>query len=252
MKEKRLIELETYIDEKETVTLTELSKVFNVSLNTIRRDINYLETNGVLKKVYGGVTSLKGNRLTPFSFRKTKNADKKEQIGKLASNYINNGDLIFIDSGTTTAQILPNLTEGIQFTLLTNNFDVVTQATMFDNIEIIILGNRYYRNTRSFIQSPSATFSTPYNITKAFMSATGISIKNGLTNSDSHEQEIKKYMVTQSSQTYLLVDDSKFDKSSLITYSSLSKIHNLITNSTPSSDYVDFFQKNKIKLIIPN
>lgn len=185
--------MEEYIDKKDVVSLKELSKKFNVSMNTIRRDINYLEKNGVVKKVYGGVTATKGSELTTFDFRNTKNSDAKNRIAKVAAEQIEDNDVIFIDSGTTTAPIIKNLNEDLKITILTNNLDVVIDASKNKNIELIILGSRYSHNTRSFLDIDQEKDSIGfYNVTKSFMAATGISIENGLTNSDFNEYNTKK------------------------------------------------------------
>lgn len=124
------MELQNYVKKKGSVTLKELSNTFNVSLNTIRRDVNQLEENGYVKKVYGGVTSLQIQQLTPFNSRETKNSEYKVKIGEIAASYITDGDLIFIDSGTTTSQIFSHLNPNIQLTVLTNNLDVILQSTL--------------------------------------------------------------------------------------------------------------------------
>ena len=237
--------------EKETVSLQELSNTFGVSLNTIRRDINYLEESGVLKKVYGGVTSMHGKQLTSFDFRNTKNSDFKEIIGKLASSYIEDGDFIFIDSGTTTANILPHVNKNIHFTILTNNFDVIFQATKLSNVEIIILGNRYYPKARSFITNSIAALPFDYNITKSFMAVTGVSIDNGLTNADFQELEIKKVVTEKSNNIYMLADESKFGKVSLVTYCKLEKVNKIFSNNCLPNNYEEFCKNHTIDIITP-
>lgn len=248
MKQKRILDIENYITEKETVSLIELSEVFEVSMNTIRRDINYLENNGVLKKVYGGVTSLQGKQLTPYDYRTTKNYDTKDRISELAAKEIKEGDLVYIDSGTTTSNILKHTSPDMHFTILTNNLDIIYQASQLDNIDLIILGNKYYPQTRSFIATPLTNISFNFNITKAFMGATGVSIDTGLTISDFNELEIKKVTAEKAKEVYLLVDSSKFDKSSLVTYCQFQNIDKIFTNVPLSEDYHVFSEEHSIQI----
>ena len=246
MKQKRIIEIEHYIAEKETVSLIELSEVFKVSINTIRRDINYLESNGVLKKVYGGVTSLQGKQLTPFDYRTTKHQDIKERISKLAASLIETDDLIYIDSGTTAANILKYINTDIKITVLTNSLDIIYQATQLQNVDLIILGNRYNHKTRSFVTAPFNRITLDFNITKAFMGATGVSIDAGLTISDFNELDIKKMASEKTQRLYLLADHTKFDKSSLVTYTPLNNVHTILTDQPLSKAYLQFNKINNI------
>lgn len=249
MKLKRIHDIEEYINEKETVSLVELSKKFDVSINTIRRDINYLEENGAIKKVYGGVTSTDGHQLTSFDFRTTKQQKEKNLIAKEASKLIEDGDLIFIDSGTTTSQILKHVDSKLSFTVLTNNLDVMIEASSHNNIELIVLGSRYYPKTRSFLKTNTSNDVEYYNISKAFMAATGVSITNGLTNSDFHEHEIKKSVTDRASQVYILADSSKFGKATLLTYSQLNDVNKVITDKKLDQSFIDFFTKHEIELL---
>lgn len=253
MKHIRLHEIEEYVNKNDTVSLVELSEKFDVSMNTIRRDVNVLEKNGVVKKVYGGVTSTAEHELTSYAFRNTKNLEAKQRIGKTAADLIEENDLIFIDSGTTTSLILNNVDENLSFTLLTNNLDVIIQASQNTNIELIVVGSRYQHKTRSFLKTSSGIEQPEqFNISKAFMAATGISLRNGLTNSNFHEYEIKKAIASKANNLYVLADSSKFEKSTLLTYAPLTDADKIITDSHPSQDFVSFCDENDIELLISN
>jgi len=252
LKLKRIHEIEDYILKNDTVTLVELTEKFDVSMNTIRRDINYLEKSGVIKKVYGGVTSTSGKELTSFDFRLNKNQKAKEEIGKLASKLINENDLIFIDSGTTTNTILSYIDPNLNFTLLTNNLDVIISASDNPNIELVVIGHRYHHKTKSFLKmSTSSDISENYNISKAFMAVTGVSRKNGLTNSDFHEHEIKKMISDRAAELYVLADSSKFESSTLLTYAPLSRADKIITNTKLNSEIGDYCTSNNIEIVYP-
>lgn len=251
MKLKRIHEVEDYINDNGTVSLTELSEKFDVSLNTIRRDIAYLEKNGAIKKVHGGVTSTLGQGLTSYDFRTTKQQQEKEDIAKLAAELIEEGDLVFIDSGTTTSPIIKHVNPHIHFTVLTNNLDVMFEVSKHNNIELIVLGNRYYRKTRSFLTTNSTNDIEYYNISKAFMAATGVTIQNGLTNSDFHEHAIKKTVTEHTTSIYLLADSSKFGKATLLTYCKLKRVDKIVTDKKLHADIVEHCTTHDIDLLYP-
>lgn len=247
MKSQRIKRIENYIIQHKNVTLDELCTVFSVSKNTIRRDINELEEKGTIKKVYGGVIANE-NALISFENRDTFNQNKKESIGLLAAKFIKEGDIVFIDSGTTTRQILPFVNKNLAFTLLTNSLDVINYASTMENVKLIVVGNNFKHPTRSFIGIDDINIINNYNINKAFMAATGVSLANGLTNSDIMEYHIKQLISKKTQELILLVDSSKFDKATLLTYARLQDVTVLITDKNIPQEYIDFCQEHNIIL----
>src|SRR4051794_24735513 len=110
IKEKRIKKIQDYVLEHQSASLDELVKVFDVSKNTIRRDVQELVDRGELKKVYGGVSSIH-KKLESFQERSVRNQEQKELIAKKAASFIEDGDFIFIDSGTTTIEMFEYLKE---------------------------------------------------------------------------------------------------------------------------------------------
>lgn len=249
MKEKRLQHLEDYIHSVGTVSLDELCEYFNVSKNTVRRDVNQILEKGTIQKVYGGVTSVTP-ALIPFENRDHTNHPEKVKIGQQAATLVEDQDLIFIDSGTTTRNIIEFLPSSQQLTILTNSLDVINAAVAFENITLITIGNRYKRKTKSFVSIDDLHILDKYNISKAFMAATGVSIAHGLTNSDILEYEIKKRIAEKAQTLYLLADASKFGKSTQLTYAPLHEVDVLITSGTLSEEYHAFCREHRIELYI--
>lgn len=118
-----------------------------------------------------------------------------------------------------------------------------------ENIQLILIGNSYKAKTRSFVGVEDEELITKYNIGKAFMAATGVSISNGLTNSDLLEYRIKKMIVEKASDVYLLADGSKFNKSTLLTYAPLEKVDTIITTPNIPAEYQIFCQEQGINLL---
>ncbi|AJQ26763.1 DeoR/GlpR family DNA-binding transcription regulator [Pelosinus fermentans] len=251
MKEDRINELQNYILEKERASIEELCSVFNVSKNTMRRDINQLESQGKIKKVYGGIILTDKKTTEPFESREVKNRDAKLIIAKLASTLIEDGDIIYIDSGTTTMHMIPYLSDVKNLTIITNNLHVILKALPYQNLNVISTGGTLFRRTNSFVDSGAVSSLKKYNISKAFLATTGISIAKGITNSSSLEYDIKKYIVEHCDKKILLADDTKLGKVSLITYYDLKDIQVFVTNQKPDDEYTDFFSSNHITLMAP-
>lgn len=247
LKTKRINQILEYVLEHQTVSLDELVEVFDVSKNTIRRDVQMLVEQGELKKVYGGV-AVNHSTLVSFHDRKIRSQPEKQKIGKLAASFVEDGDIIFIDSGTTTFEMVEFI-KNKNITIFTNNFDFMAEAIHYDNLNVYSTGGMLVRETRSFVNFKSNDIFKTYNINKAFMASTGISITNGVTNSSPLESEIKKSAVEKCSEVFLLVDSYKFDKYALTTYCGLDEIDYLITDKLPNENYQQFLQANNIRLI---
>jgi DeoR family transcriptional regulator, myo-inositol catabolism operon repressor len=248
IKEKRIIKIHEYVTEHQSVSLEELVSVFAVSKNTIRRDIQELVDRGKLKKVYGGV-SVDHKKLESFQDRKKQNQEQKASIVKQASQYVEDGDVIFIDSGTTTIELVEYIKER-NVTIFTNSIELIVRALPFEHLNVILIGGLLDRKTDSFGNMQNMNLLCDYNINKAFMASTGISLTNGVTNASPQESELKKTIVGRSLEVFLLIDHNKFDKYGLMTYCSLDEIDYLVTDEIPNDTYQEYAKKNSIQFVI--
>ena len=198
MKATRLNDIENLLEEQNTLSINHLCEIFNVSKNTIRRDIAELEKRGTIKKVYGGIMRNQTNIPEPFAAREIKNKTKKKQLAKLAANLVDDNDIIYIDSGTTTMHMIPYLAEKKNLTILTANVYVINEAFHYPQMNIIATGGTLYRPSNAFVGASVLQFLEGFNISKCFLAATGISIENGATNASPMEGDIKKYLTSNS------------------------------------------------------
>jgi len=251
IKDIRMNKIQEYITIHKSVSLDELMHVFKVSKNTIRRDVQELVDTGNFKKVYGGVTinDEKRTRLESFHDRQVRNQSKKEMIGKTAATYIKDNDIIFVDSGTTTIELIHYINDK-HITVITNNLDFIVRALPYENLTIITAGGTLERKTNSFGILKYMDILNAYNINKAFMASTGISLSNGVTNASPLESELKSAIVNRSSDVFLLIDHDKFDQYGLITYCQLNQSDYIITDKMPNDKYQDYAKKHDIQLII--
>lgn len=248
IKEKRIKMIEEYIQDHNSVSLDELMSAFNVSKNTIRRDVQELVENGAFKKVYGGV-AVKHKKLEHFQERRVRNLTEKGVITKTGADYIEDGDIIFVDSGTTTLEMFEYLKEK-SLTIVTNNIEFIVRSLPFENLNLIAIGGILERKTNSLVNPQRVDILNAYNINKAFMATTGISLTNGVTNASPIETNLKRAIVTRSQNVFLLADHDKFDKYGLMTYCELKDIDFLITDKKPNQEYEIFAKENQIELVV--
>lgn len=248
MKSFRLKEMEQYIIEHDTVTMEELRDTFNISMNTTRLDVAQLVNKGTIRKVYGGVCSNQKNNLVPFEERKSKNTLGKKAVGKGAASLVNDGDIIFIDSGTTTMYLVDHLTECKNVTILTNNLNVINRALNMTDLNVICLPGMLERKTNSFVSADAVHFLERYNIKKSFMASSGITESGMITNSSPLEFEIKKAAIENSKEVYLMIDSTKYAKSALLTYASIDDMNMLIVDSDAEQGLLDLCRQHNVQV----
>ena len=252
MKEERIYQIHELLKERTRISLDELCEIFNVSKNTIRRDIAELEEQGIIRKVYGGIVLEESNitYLEPFSAREIRHISEKKKIAAAAAACINEGDVIYIDSGTTTMHMIPHLAEKQFLTIVTASIYVLEIAARYSNLNVIATGGNLQAPIKAFVGPSVLNCIKSFNFSKIFLAATGVSLEHGATNASPLECEIKQCLVQKPCSKYLLVDSSKFDVASLMTYSELKNIDCIVTDEPPPEKYGKFFSKNDVGIII--
>lgn len=248
-------EIEKYILDNGIVSLDKICEEFQISKNTLRRDLEIIEKRGLIKKVYGGVKKnddIEGNQiknLLSHSDREVEMPEEKNRICKLASQFVENGDIIFIDTGTSIQYLLAYIAHLENITVITNSVITLVQALEYPKLTVIGLPGILKIGTASLVGDSCIKYLKNYNMKKAFMSCTGIS-ELGVSNASLEEYEIKREVMKHSREKFLFVDSTKFGVDSLMIYSDIKEFNYVITDKLPSSYYLNIFNKYKIKLEI--
>jgi len=240
--------MEACILEQNTVTLESLSSGFGVSMNTIRRDVNELLKRGRVRKIYGGVAAVRTEEMVPSERRQVINMTAKEEIGHLAAEFVKDGDVVFLDSGTTVPCVIPHLAEKKEITILTYSLAAMNEAAKYPSLKLISLGGYYNRQTDSFFGLSGADGLGGISIDIVLIAATGVSVSNGLTNSSYFETEMKKQAVSSGGKTVLMADASKFGKAALRSFCSIQDLYGIATDKKPEKKYLDIIKENGILL----
>ncbi|WP_050698553.1 DeoR/GlpR family DNA-binding transcription regulator [Anaeromassilibacillus senegalensis] len=249
MRSQRIQQIEAYINEHKTVTLDQICESFQVSKSTIRRDLDEILADSRYKKIYGGITVQTQKAQASFDERNIAQLGEKKRIAALAAEQVRDGDIIFIDSGTTTLHMIETLSKRDNLTILTNHLEIIYRAIPYPNINVIALSGQLNRKTLSFTDAGSVQELKNYNISKAFLSTSGLSIASGVTNSSPMESEIKRMAVQRSRQVFLLADHTKYNTASLVTYCGLEQIHVLVTDARPPVDIIQFLEDHQISIL---
>jgi DeoR/GlpR family transcriptional regulator of sugar metabolism len=241
------------VNANRTIKVNELSKILNVTGETIRRDLNILEKDGKLNRIHGGAyISEKENNETPFYEREITNIVQKKQIAKTAINYIKENDQIILDSSSTAlflAMELPNY----KLTVLTNSVQIINYLSAKDNINIICIGGSLLKSSMCFVGLFAQEAIKNYHVNKAFISSSGIYKNCGLTEPNEQAVWIKRNLLNISDQTYALMDSSKFGIKDLVQVCQLDKIDYLITDDIyPKDEILSYLGPYQGNLVISN
>lgn len=208
------------LEEKGIVKLGDLVKEVDTSESTIRRDLTYLEEQGLLQRVHGGAKLINENSKEPTYKEKTfKNIQNKKDIARYASKFIEDNDTVFLDAGTSTYEIIPYLKDKNVF-VITNGLNHI-DALIENNIECYMLGGRIKSTTKAVTGSDALKCLNKFYFDKAFLGTNGIDKNCGFTTPDTDEAVLKELAVNKSNKVFILADHSKFDTKTLVKFAEL-------------------------------
>ncbi len=247
MRSKRIQQLHDYIAGHGTVSFGEICRQFGISINTARRDVAALLEEGDIVKVYGGVQYVEKTGLLPFEDRDAAHHDEKHRICALAAGFIGEGEVVFLDSGTTVPGILDFVGDK-HFTVITSSLPVLLKASQLPGVSVYTLPGLLNRQTYSFEQNLPFPILDQYNINKAFMAASGVTISGGVTNSSPWEFQLKASIVAKNIDSFLLADHSKFGRVTLLKYAELADFRNVVTAGPLPDKYRTYLSHHNIRL----
>jgi DeoR/GlpR family transcriptional regulator of sugar metabolism len=255
--DKRRIEIKKLVTENESITVSNMAKLFNVSEITIRRDLEKLEDEGFLDKVHGGAI-IKGLRTEydPVYLEDLKiNREQKQRISKEAVKIIKNGDAIIIEAGTTCLEIVYNLEDKRNLAIFTASvptaYELWKIALNRNDIEVNISGGLIETRSSSLIGNQVTQFFENINADIAFMSAVAISTEKGVMTTNSQmDADVTRAIAKSAARKILLVDSSKFEKSGYISALPLNIFDEIITDSSISGKYARELKNFGVKIKI--
>lgn len=253
MKINRLRKIQELLEEKKSISINDLCDTFDVSKNTIRRDIAELEKSGCINKVYGGIV-LQEKEEPQAAEKPLVPADNdiihKQKISQMAASLVEDDDVIYIDSGTTTMHMMPYLEDKHNITIVTASIHVINIAAASAKFNLIATGGTIYAPSKAFVGPSVLNCLRDYNISKIFLASTGISIEKGATTASPLECDIKRYLVDKPAKKILMVDSTKIDSASLITFCNLDEIDCIVVDKELPDKYREYFDSNHIEVIV--
>ncbi|SES74972.1 DNA-binding transcriptional regulator of sugar metabolism, DeoR/GlpR family [Salinibacillus kushneri] len=239
------------VNERKSIRVSELSQLFSVTEETIRRDLEKLERENKLERSHGGAVSLNSQQEateTSYKEREIKNVTEKRSIAAESVKHVNEGDKIILDASSTAwymAKILPD----IPLTVLTNSIKVALELSLKSNITVISTGGILTSRSLSYVGPLAEESLNTYHVHKAFISCQGFDLGYGISESNEEQGRIKKKICDISDSIYVMVDHTKFGVRSFSHIHPLDKLNYVITDQTVSSETLQLLRENNIRVV---
>lgn len=212
--------------------VADLSRIFKVTEVTIRQDLEHLEKEGFIRREHGGaLLNQDRNDFGELELVNQQNMEAKRAIAAEAVKLINDGDVIILDSGSTTTEIAKLLKGYHNLQVITNALNIAMILGKERGINLNVTGGEFKSPTLSLTGEKAAMFFEGIHVDKVFLATAGISLKAGLTYPSLSDLVVKKAMIESADTVYLVADSSKIGKSSFASLGALSMIDYIITDS---------------------
>lgn len=206
------------LQEKKNIKLNEIVEELGISEATARRDLNFLEKQGKIKRIHGGAVLIE-EKEENIDYKKLIYPDAKDWIGKKAAEYVENGDTIFLDAGSTTECVIKYLKDKVDIKVVTNGFTHIPELVKM-GIETYLLGGKIKMKTGAVVGSTAMFTLDNYNFDVAFMGSNAVG-ENGYSTPDPDEVLVKREAVKRGKKVFFLCDSSKMNKKSFLKFASL-------------------------------
>ena len=247
---RNLILQEAY--KNKSVLVQELAEQFQVSDETIRRDLEKLEEEGFLKKGYGGAVLNEdiGMEL-PFNLRSKINPEGKSRIAELVVDHLENGDHIFLDASSTTVFISRAIKRRPpkRLTVITNSIENAVALADTPGVEVIVVGGILSSDSMALMGVKALETIASYHLDKAFISCSGLDLERGVSDGSDEIVSVKQAVMDVSDFVCLAVDSDKFGRVSFSHLCPISDINMIITEKRPSDDWIELLEAMDIKVL---
>jgi DeoR family transcriptional regulator, aga operon transcriptional repressor len=235
------------------VTVSDLSKIYKISEVTIRNDLSHLEKQNMLIRARGGAIKMKYFRMgiePPISDKQKEFLKKKQGIAKAALNYIEDGDTIILDSGTTTTEIAKNLGQFKNLTVITNALNIAIILSEYEGINIFMPGGVLRKKSLSLVGVLADENFGKFYCDKLFLGVDGFDTIHGLSTPNTEEAHLNQIMLSKAKKVIVVADSIKFLRRRFAFISPISSINVVITDSGIREEDKNRLEKNGVEVII--
>lgn len=239
------------INEKKAISIPSLAEVAGVSESTVRRDLQKLETEGLLKRVRGAAVALEAQELHhSLTARAEVNAEQKWRIGVAAAKLISDGDTVLFDSSSTVMAVVRNLDPDIRIVAVTNDLLIALELERKPNVSTLLLGGSLRRGYHYLTGAFTEDNLRSVHVDKLFLGAGGISAERGIANYNLEAIKTRKTMVDVSDRVVVVADSTKFGKAAFSTLVPLTEVDQIVSDSGVEGRHRDMCKAHSVELTL--
>ncbi len=231
------------------VVVSELAEHYDVTEETIRRDLERLVEDGYAQKTYGG--AVRNDSMTgelPYTVRKQTNVSGKKYIAERIGELISDGNSLLLDSSTTALFTVKSIFNKKNLTIITNSVEILLDLPQGHDWNVISTGGCYRSESMSFFGGVAEHTVSKYHVDYAILSCKGLDLEKGITDTREPFADLKKNFLHAARKVILAVDHTKFDKISFVRIDDLDRIDIVVTDVEPDERWKRFFEERKIEL----
>lgn len=235
------------ITQHREVRIAELKERFAVTEMTIRRDLEKLEEQGLIRRTFGGAILVSQD--VALRDRASIHLEEKKAIGKKAASYVQPGEIIYIDAGTTTLQVARHLPHDASITVVTNALNIASEL-IEKQIPTMMIGGNVREATASVVGPLAIEAIRQMAFDRIFLGTTGINLMQGFCNSNFYEAELKRMVIQRTSEVNMVSDFTKFGVKSLTSFAEFPHVHRLISNQWPEDLLKHAIQEAQVDIVV--
>ena len=221
------------------VSVDSLAVSFDVTPQTIRRDLNVLCLLRLLRRTHGGARASDGVSNLGYGARKVLAAQAKSAIGRYAAGLIPNDSSLFVNIGTTTEQVAHHLAQHVGLLVITNNINVVNLLRPVENVQIMIAGGTVRRSDGGVVGNDAVEFIANFRVDHAVIGASAIEEDGVLLDFDAQEVRVARAIIANARSVVLVADATKFERTAPVRIADLSSIDNFVTDAPPPKRFME-------------
>lgn len=239
------------LETRDSLSITELSKVFRVSEVTVRSDLAELAGQGLVARVRGGVRALqRGQSEIAFDLRLRIEAARKQAIARAAAALVEEGEAIALDSSTTAYYLALELRAKNDVVVVTNGLLIAAALADAPGISVLVTGGILRLSAMSLTGDLGADVLRTTGINKGFLGARGLSLGRGLMDLNPDEVRIKQVMAEACEQVIGIIDGTKWHRSALLSFVPADKVHGIVTDASAPPAKVDAWRAHGVDVTV--
>lgn len=234
-------------------SVTELAQTYDVTTETVRRDLAVLDRAGVLRRVHGGAVPTRALHLVEPSVeaREATRAGHKQAIARAAADFFpQSGATILIDAGTTTSRLAALIPADRELLVVTNSVPIAARLAGLASVSLQVLGGRVRGLTQATVGDQAVATLATLRVDVAFMGANGITARHGLSTPDPDEAAVKRAMVSCANFVVVLADSSKIGQEEFISFAPIRALDVLVTDAAISPGYHTELTREGLEVVV--